>query len=105
MFGGGHVRVLARSSALSNTLASLTHSKKFEPSELRGANINACILDSVKLGFVDIDILVCILAIGKIKVYFDKIKVHLDWGLHMVNCYQSEPYTEVIRNFEGKNRY
>ena len=63
LLGASGIRVFARSSALSNTLASMTHSKKLDPSELIGANIKACILDSVKLGFVDIDTLLCVLSI------------------------------------------
>ena len=54
------VKVLARSSAFNNTLASLTHSRKLDPSEFNGPNTSACILNSVKWAFVDIDVLVCV---------------------------------------------
>ena len=65
VFGGGVSRILARSSAFSNTLASLIHSKKLDPSDFRGSNIKACILNSIKLAFVDIvSILVYMLSIG-----------------------------------------
>jgi hypothetical protein len=46
----GVINVLAKSSALSTVLASLIHSRKLVPSELRGGNIRACSRDSTTAG-------------------------------------------------------
>jgi len=51
---GYTVRFLAQSFALKTVFSSLTHFKKFEPSEFKGANIKDCILPSMKVGCVDI---------------------------------------------------
>ena len=50
---GWIVSVLARSPTHRAVLASLTHSKKFEPLAFNGLNYNDCILFS-KTGLVDI---------------------------------------------------
>ena len=62
------VIILAKSSAVRTVLASLTHSRKFDPSELRRENINACIMDSTNEGCVERDYTnVCLLAMMKVS--------------------------------------
>ena len=96
--GSTLVRVLARSSALNNTLASFTHYRKLEPCVLKGANIKACIFVLVKDVFVDMtSILVLVLfsiITGHVVKFYILIADLVVWIIRMIRL-NGEKKTEL----------
>lgn len=66
----GVISVLAKSSTFSIVFSSLIHSRKLEPSDFRGRNINAWSQDSATVGYVAWDSLWCLYILKKIGNIF-----------------------------------